>query len=156
MDVVTDNALELRGNGPGRTGRSGGSVGTWYTTHMATEPDTPRFTAATPGGVGREASFAAHGMERTLRKVPEVTLYFWITKVLTTALGESTSDFLVHRFDPVVAVAFGALALAVALILQFWVRRYIPWIYWLAVAMVAVSGTMAADVLHIKFGVPYA
>jgi uncharacterized membrane-anchored protein len=123
---------------------------------MATEPETPRLTAATPAHVGREARSTSRGMERTLRKVPEVTLYFWVTKVLTTALGESTSDFLVHRFDPVVAVGFGAIGLAIALILQFWARRYIPWIYWLAVAMVAVSGTMAADVLHIKFGVPYA
>jgi len=123
---------------------------------MATEPDAPRFTPTVRGRVGRHALYASGGAERTLRKVPEVTVYFWITKVLTTALGESTSDFLVHQLDPVVAVGLGAVALAIALILQFWVRRYVPWIYWLAVAMVAVSGTMAADVLHIKFGVPYA
>ncbi len=90
-----------------------------------------------------------------LRRVPEVTASFWIIKVLTTAMGESTSDYLVHRFDPVVAVAFGALGLAIALALQFSARRYVPWTYWLAVLMVAVFGTMAADVLHIKFGVPY-
>jgi uncharacterized membrane-anchored protein len=90
------------------------------------------------------------------RRVPEVTAAFWVTKVLTTALGESLSDYLVHRFDPVVAVAFGGLALVVALTMQFWGRRYIPWVYWLAVAMVAVFGTMVADVLHIRFGVPYA
>ncbi len=90
-----------------------------------------------------------------LRRVPEVTVFFWIVKVLTTAMGESTSDYMVHRFDPVVAVGFGAVALAIALVLQFSVRRYIPWVYWLAVAMVAVFGTMAADVLHIKFHVPY-
>ncbi len=88
-------------------------------------------------------------------KVPEITRYFWITKVLTTAMGEATSDFLVHRITPVIAVAFGGIALAISLVLQFSVRRYVPWVYWLAVAMVAVSGTMAADVLHIQFGVPY-
>lgn len=89
------------------------------------------------------------------RRVPEITVYFWIIKVLTTAMGESTSDYLVRRFDPVTAVLFGAVALAVALVLQFSMRRYVAWVYWLAVAMVAVFGTMAADVLHIKFGVPY-
>jgi uncharacterized membrane-anchored protein len=109
----------------------------------------------TPGHVDHDATRVSHLAARTLRKVPEVTVYFWITKVLTTAMGESTSDFLVHRFDPVIAVGLGAIGLAIALILQFWARRYVPWIYWLAVAMVAVFGTMAADVLHIKFGVPY-
>jgi len=95
------------------------------------------------------------GSGRGMRKVPELTAYFWITKVLTTAMGEATSDYFVKVLPPVVAVAFGAVALAVALVLQFWVRRYVAWIYWLAVAMVAVFGTMAADVLHIQFGVPY-
>jgi uncharacterized membrane-anchored protein len=90
-----------------------------------------------------------------MRKVPELTAYFWISKVLTTAMGESTSDYLVHRFDPFVAVALGGVGLVVALVLQFSVRRYLAWIYWLAVLMVAVFGTMAADVLHIKFHVCY-
>jgi uncharacterized membrane-anchored protein len=88
-------------------------------------------------------------------KVPEVTALFWVTKVLTTAMGESTSDFLVHRIDPVIAVCLGALGLALALALQFFRRTYSTWSYWLAVVMVAVFGTMAADVLHIRFGVPY-
>jgi len=88
-------------------------------------------------------------------KVPEVTALFWITKVLTTAMGESTSDFLVHRMNPVIAVCLGALGLAVALALQFFRRTYSTWVYWLAVVMVAVSGTMAADVLHVQFGIPY-
>jgi uncharacterized membrane-anchored protein len=90
------------------------------------------------------------------RKVPELTAYFWIIKVLTTALGESTSDYLVHRIDPVVAVSLGFVGLVLALVLQLAVARYVAWVYWLAVTMVAIFGTMAADVLHIKFGVPYA
>jgi uncharacterized membrane-anchored protein len=69
-------------------------------------------------------------------------------------MGESSSDYLVHR-PPVVAVALGGIALAGALALQFTARRYVPWIYWLAVAMVGVFGTMAADVLHVGLGVPY-
>jgi uncharacterized membrane-anchored protein len=92
----------------------------------------------------------------SLRKVPEITAYFWIIKVLTTAMGEATSDYLVHRIDPYVAVAFGGVAFAAALALQLGVRRYIAWVYWLAVVMVAVFGTMVADALHIQLGVPYA
>ncbi|HKN37760.1 MAG TPA: hypothetical protein VJ456_01480, partial [Acidimicrobiia bacterium] len=90
-----------------------------------------------------------------LSKVPEVTAAFWIAKVLTTGMGETTSDYLAHRFGPYVAVAFGAVGLAAALSLQARARRYVPWIYWLAVAMVSVFGTMAADFLHVVVGVPY-
>ena len=93
---------------------------------------------------------------RVLRKVPEITVYFWIIKLLTTAMGESTSDYLVYHIDPYIAVALGALGLAAALLLQFTARRYVAWIYWLAVLMVAIFGTMAADALHIQLGVPYA
>ena len=90
-----------------------------------------------------------------LRKVPEVTAGFWVTKVLTTGMGEATSDTLVRAISPYIAVALGAIGFVVALALQFAAPRYRPWIYWLAVAMVAVFGTMAADVVHIELGVPY-
>jgi uncharacterized membrane-anchored protein len=89
-------------------------------------------------------------------KVPQVTVGFWVVKVLTTAMGEATSDYSVHKVDPVVAVAFGFVAFAIALTLQLRLSRYVVWIYWLAVVMVAVFGTMAADVIHVRFGVPYA
>ncbi len=90
-----------------------------------------------------------------LAKVPEITLYFWIIKILTTGMGETTSDFLAHALNPIVAVLIGACGLVVALILQFGVRRYVPWVYWLAVVMVSIFGTMAADILHVGFGIPY-
>ena len=92
---------------------------------------------------------------RALSKVPRVTVYFWIIKILTTALGESTSDFAVHRFNPYLAVTGGFVAFVIAMAAQLRTRSYLPWIYWLNVAMVAVFGTMAADVLHIQFGIPY-
>lgn len=94
-------------------------------------------------------------VKRAMRKVPEVTIYFWIVKLLTTAMGESTSDYLVFHIYPYVAVIVGCVGLIVALILQLSVRRYVPWIYWLAVIMVAIFGTMAADVIHVVLGVPY-
>jgi uncharacterized membrane-anchored protein len=88
-------------------------------------------------------------------KVPEVTAFFWIVKALTTGMGESTSDFLVHGMVPEIAVVLGGIAFVIALSLQFSSDRYVPWRYWLAVAMVGVFGTMAADVLHVGLGVPY-
>jgi uncharacterized membrane-anchored protein len=95
---------------------------------------------------------AARGVSR----VPEVTAYFWLIKGLSTAMGESTSDYLVHRIHPVPAVLSGFAGLVVALLLQFSRRRYVALTYWFAVVMVGVFGTMAADVLHVGFGVPYA
>lgn len=97
----------------------------------------------------------SHRTRQLLRKVPEITLIFWVAKLLTTAMGEATSDFLVFKINPYLAVLIGGVALAIALLIQFSVRHYIPWVYWLAVAMVAVFGTMAADALHIQLGIPY-
>lgn len=94
-------------------------------------------------------------MRHGLRKVPQITAFFWIVKVLTTALGESTSDYLVYSINPYVAVGIGALAFGAAIALQFWWPRYSAWVYWLAVTMVAVFGTMGADILHIVIGIPY-
>ncbi len=91
---------------------------------------------------------------RALR-VPEITIYFWVIKALSTAMGEATSDYLVHRIDPKVAVLIGFAGFVAALAVQLSMRRYLAWTYWFAVVMVGVFGTMAADVLHVGFGVPY-
>ena len=97
--------------------------------------------------------WAAHRPEG--RKVPEIGILFWTIKVLTTAMGEVTSDYLVRTFNPVIVVPLAGLGLGAALVLQFAAHRYVPWTYWLAVVMVAIFGTMAADVLHIELGIPY-
>lgn len=89
-------------------------------------------------------------------KVPLITACFWISKLLTTAMGEATSDYMVRTINPVIAVLLGFTGFVIAMVLQLRAKRYVAWIYWLAVAMVAVFGTQAADVLHIKFHVPYA
>jgi uncharacterized membrane-anchored protein len=93
--------------------------------------------------------------ERGLRKVPEITIFFWVIKILTTAMGEATSDYSVHAIDPVIAVCLGFIAFVIAMTLQLRTDRYKAPIYWLAVVMVAVFGTMCADVLHVRFKVPY-
>lgn len=92
----------------------------------------------------------------TYSKVPEVGLLFWVVKVLTTGMGETTSDFLVHRIDPPIAVAIGFAGFVLSLAAQLSAARYNAWIYWMTLVMVSVFGTMAADVLHVGLGVPYA
>ncbi|MEV6925129.1 hypothetical protein AB0M46_11590 [Dactylosporangium sp. NPDC051485] len=107
-----------------------------------------------PGAVLTDES-ASTGARSRLAKVPQVTALFWIIKVLTTGMGETASDFLAHTVAPPVAVGLGGLGLAAALALQFRMRRYLAGVYWFAVIMVSVFGTMAADVLHVGLGVPY-
>jgi uncharacterized membrane-anchored protein len=89
-------------------------------------------------------------------KVPQITLLFWVAKVLTTGMGETASDYLVTTIDPVLAVAAAFVVLVALLVLQLTRRRYVPTVYWATVAMVSVFGTMAADVVHVELGVPYA
>jgi uncharacterized membrane-anchored protein len=88
-------------------------------------------------------------------KVPEVTLWFWVAKIATTAMGETTSDFLNQRIGPAIAVPLMLVGLAISLKLQFGTSRYVAWNYWLVVVMVAIFGTTAADALHVILGIPY-
>jgi len=78
-------------------------------------------------------------------KVPVVTASFWVLKILTTGMGEAASDALV-RWGGGLAIVVTAVALGASFIAQFRAQHYVPWIYWLAVAMVGVFGTMAADI----------
>ena len=86
-------------------------------------------------------------------KVPEITIVFWVIKVLTTGAGEALSDYLANT-NIALAVAVGVLGVAAALVWQLRTRRYRAVVYWSAVAMVAVFGTMAADGVHLV-GLPY-
>lgn len=88
-------------------------------------------------------------------KVPEVTVLFWVIKVLTTGMGEAASDHLAHTLGPVPAVALSGLGLVAALVWQLRARQYVARVYWTAVVMVSVFGTLAADAAHVGFGVPY-
>jgi uncharacterized membrane-anchored protein len=80
---------------------------------------------------------------------------FWVLKLLSTAMGEATSDFLVHRFNPELAVLGAGVVFAAVLWWQLTAPRFFISTYWSAVVMVSVFGTMCADVLHVAFGVPY-
>ena len=95
-------------------------------------------------------------MTSSLRRVPEPGASFWVVKVLTTGMGETTSDFFVRAFAPELVVPVALLLLVIALVVQFRARGYRPATYWTTALMVSVFGTMAADVLHVGLGVPYA
>jgi uncharacterized membrane-anchored protein len=113
-----------------------------------------RQTAATSRR--REPWSTQAGIRHPLSKVPEITAMFWTIKILTTGMGETASDFLAHTIGPLIAVSLGLVGLAIALAIQLRAPAYVAWKYWLAVAMVSVFGTMAADVLHVGIGIPYA
>ncbi|MCL2552389.1 MAG: hypothetical protein FWE15_03050 [Actinomycetia bacterium] len=121
------------------------------------QPGYGNAVAADTPGPARHRRTPAAAPAQAWGKVPvQITAWFWLTKVLTTGMGETTSDFLGRALNPAVAGAIGLLGLVGALLLQFRTPRYSPWIYWFAVVMVSVFGTMAADVVHVIAGVPYA
>jgi uncharacterized membrane-anchored protein len=91
----------------------------------------------------------------TAAKVPLAVPLFWITKTLAVGMGEVTSDWLVHRFAPALAVVIGTLVLLCVLCWQLATTRYIAAVYWTCVVVVSIVGTMAADVLHVGLGIPY-
>jgi len=95
---------------------------------------------------------------RMMNKVPEITLYFWVIKILCTTVGETAADFLNAKLGlglTGTSLVMGTL-LVIALIYQFRYRKYVPSIYWLAVVLISVVGTLITDNLTDNFGVPLA
>lgn len=90
----------------------------------------------------------------TSAKVPEIFAVFWAIKLLTTGIGETSSDFLGTWNIPVAAVV-GIGGFVVALWWQMRSETYHPVRYWVTVLMVAVFGTMIADGPHVALGTPY-
>src|SRR4249920_1399927 len=90
-----------------------------------------------------------------LNKVPEVTLYFWIIKVLCTTVGETAADFLNTNLKLGLTGTTFVMSgvLGVALVFQFRVRSYVPGIYWLAVVLISIVGTLITDNLTDNFGI---
>ena len=90
-----------------------------------------------------------------LNKVPEVTLYFWIIKVLCTTVGETGADYLNENLGLGLTktTLLASVVLIAALVFQFRVRRYVPGIYWLAVVLISIVGTLITDNLTDNFGV---
>src|SRR5438128_183251 len=82
-----------------------------------------------------------------LNKVPEVTLYFWIIKILCTTVGETAADYLNDTlgFGLSKTTYVMSAVLVVALFFQFRLRRYVPSIYWLGVVLISIVGTLITD-----------
>ena len=91
-----------------------------------------------------------------LNKVPEVTVYFWIIKILCTTVGESFADYVNETlgFGLTNTTALFSVALAIALAARLRHRRYVPGVYWLAVVLISVVGTLLTDNLTDARGVP--
>ena len=90
-----------------------------------------------------------------LNKVPEVTVAFWVIKIMSTTVGETGADFLAVNAgwgQGMTRAVMGTL-LAAALFMQLRTRRYTPWIYWLTVVLVSVVGTQITDLLTDGLGV---
>ena len=95
--------------------------------------------------------------EPVAAKVPEITLLFWVIKILTTAGGEATSDYLALDLGSrLVAGCIEAGIFVVALVWQFRTRRYVAAAYWLLAYAIAIFGTGVADAMHLIVGIPYA
>ena len=91
-----------------------------------------------------------------LSKVPEITVWFWVIKILCTTVGESFADWI----NMTLGVGLSATALIFTVVLvgvlgwQLWLDRYVPFVYWLAVVVVSVTGTLYTDILTDSLGVP--
>jgi uncharacterized membrane-anchored protein len=93
-----------------------------------------------------------------LNKVPEVTVFFWVIKILCTTVGESFADYVNETlgFGLTNTTVVFTVALVATLVVQLRLRRYVPGVYWLAVVLVSVVGTLLTDNLTDARGVPLA
>ena len=94
-------------------------------------------------------------MRILLNKVPEITITFWIIKILSTTVGETCADYLAVNIglgQSLTSMIMGGLLL-LALIKQVSSKQYTPWIYWLSVVLVSIVGTQITDILTDKMGV---
>ncbi|WP_300683188.1 hypothetical protein [Nocardioides sp.] len=93
-----------------------------------------------------------------LNKVPEITIWFWVIKILCTTVGESFADWINMTLGVGLtntAVIF-TVVLAAVIALQMRLRRYVPFVYWLTVVVVSITGTLYTDILTDSRGVPLA
>lgn len=127
-------------------------------TYETSESPTVPGTGAQPGDQRRTGESVRTPGRQMLNKVPEVTIWFWIIKILCTTVGESFADWINMNLG--VGLVNTALiftgALAAVLAWQLSAARYIPFVYWLTVVVVSVTGTLYTDILTDSQGVPLA
>ncbi len=93
-----------------------------------------------------------------LNKVPEITLVFWLIKMMSTTIGETAADFMIFNFKlglPMTSLIMTVLFLIV-LVIQLKAKEYIPWKYWLTVVFVSILGTLITDNMTDNLGIPLA
>nr|WP_182501920.1 hypothetical protein [Peribacillus huizhouensis] len=90
-----------------------------------------------------------------LNKVPEVTIFFWIIKIMATTVGETAADFLNFNlhWGLTKTTYLMAFLFLITLFFQFRAKKYVPWIYWLTVVLISVVGTLVTDNLVDNYGV---
>ncbi len=95
-------------------------------------------------------------IEIPANRVPEVTLDFWLIKLMAVTMGETAADYLAVNLGLGLTATSLLMTgvLVVVLVLQFAQKRYVPWAYWLAVVMISIVGTLVTDNLVDNFGVP--
>lgn len=93
---------------------------------------------------------------RLLNKVPEVTIFFWVIKIMCTTIGETAADYLNDNlgFGLSNTTYVAAALLAVLLLIQFRLRRYVPVVYWAVVVVISVLGTLITDNMTDRYEVP--
>jgi uncharacterized membrane-anchored protein len=98
---------------------------------------------------------AHHGAGAMLNKVPEITVYFWVIKILCTTVGESFADYINETlgFGLTNTTLVFSTALVAVMVVQFRLRKYVPPVYWLAVVLISVVGTLLTDNLTDAQGV---
>jgi len=129
-----------------------GEATVWGRVYSRTQEDGPPGDAGVSAAtMGRRASLG----KTMLNKVPEITLYFWIIKILCTTVGETAADFLNVNLGLglTVTTVVMSLLLAVALAYQLRLDRYVPGVYWLAVVLISIVGTLITDNLVDNLGV---
>ena len=129
---------------------------------MSQEVQRPPGISSTPSGASSHSRASSHARaagrsvstRELISKVPEVTLYFWVIKILATTVGETAADYLGVNlgWGLTTTTAVMAALLAVALAFQFRAPKYVPGIYWLAVVLISVVGTLITDNLVDNLG----
>ena len=93
---------------------------------------------------------------KMLNKVPEITLFFWVIKIMCTTVGETAADYLNDNlgFGLTNTTYVSGALLAVLLVVQFRLRRYVPVVYWSVVVVISVFGTLITDNMTDGYNVP--
>ena len=91
-----------------------------------------------------------------LNKVPEVTLVFWLIKIMCTTVGETAADFLIFNlnFGMMLTSLLMVIPLVIFLVMQIRHKKYVPWLYWVTVVLISIVGTLITDNLVDNLGVP--